>query len=59
MNNSINSIWSEYHDELNLIKNMAIMIKYLESNSIYCRTKECTLGNLITDSIRDTTNTEI
>ncbi len=38
---------------------MAIMIKYLDSNSIYCRTKECTLGNLITDSIRDTTNTEI
>ena len=30
-----------------------------DSSAIYCRIKECTLGNLITDAIKDLSNTEM
>ena len=65
MNNFINGIWSEYEDLLNDQfghSNYDIIVKEEENSptdSIYCRIKECTLGNLITDAVREAGKAEI
>ena len=66
MNNFINSVWSEYYNELNIIfghTNYDLLIRPESNNTdssfIYCRYQECVLGNLITDSIKDAGNAEI
>ena len=65
MNNLINSIWDRYYNELNLKyghSDYDLIVKpedNKDSSAIYCRFKECTLGNLITDAIKDAGNGEI
>ena len=57
MNNFITKVNSEYAKVLNEIighSNYELVIKpenSTDSNLIYCRTRECTLGNLISDAI--------
>ena len=58
----LESIWDKYRSELNLIfgfcdYDLIIIDEDTESN--YCRYKECTLGNLITDAIKNAGNGEI
>ena len=58
----LDSIWDKYRSELNLIfgfcdYDLIIIDEDTESN--YCRYKECTLGNLITDAIKNAGNGEI
>ena len=58
----LESIWDKYRSELNLIfgfcdYDLIIIDEDTESN--YCRYKECTLGNLITDAIKNAENGEI
>ena len=58
----LDSIWDKYKSELNLIfgfcdYDLIIIDEDTESN--YCRYKECTLGNLITDAIKNAGNGEI
>ena len=65
MNDFIDSEWSEYHDQLNIIyghHNYDLIIMpegSTDSHTIYCRYKECTLGNLVSDAIKDAGNGEI
>ena len=65
MNEFINSEWGVYSHELNRIyghNNYDLIVRLEDnknSNSIYCRYKECTLGNLISDAIKDAGNGEI
>ena len=65
INSFINSLWDQYKDELNEelgILNFDIIIKPEDdgdSHTIYCRYKECSLGDLISDAIRDAGNGEI
>ena len=59
MKKYLDSIWAEYEDELNIIignSNFDIIIRpenTTDSHYVYCRYKECTLGNLISDAVRD------
>ena len=52
MNNYINSVWNEYNDTLKIIyghSDYDLIVKpedNTDSSAIYCRIKECTLGNL-------------
>ena len=65
MNAFIDNAWNEYYDDLNLIYghfNYDLIIRpegSTDSSSIYCRYKECTLGNLISDAIKEAGNGEI
>ena len=65
MNEFINQITEKYSDELNHLighSDYDLIIKP-EDNSdvqaIYCRFKECTLGNLIADAFKETVNADI
>ena len=60
----IDSVWDEYKSILNILYgfcdyDLIIMPSDGDTHSIYCRHKECTLGNLITDSIKNIGNGEI
>ncbi|MBR4618732.1 MAG: 5'-nucleotidase C-terminal domain-containing protein, partial [Bacilli bacterium] len=65
MSEFIDDIWNEYADELNIEighSDIDFIIRpenTSDSHLIYCRYKECTLGNLITDAIREAGNGEI
>ena len=65
MNNFINSLWDKYKDELNIqygILDYDLIIRpenNSDSDLIYCRYQECTLGNLIADSIKNAGNGEL
>ena len=65
MNNFINDIWSEYEDELNIIYGYSdydLKIRpdgTSDSHLIYCRSRECTVGNLLADSFKSVSNSEI
>ena len=65
MKNFIENIWKDYSDELNLEighSNFDLIIKpenATDSRSIYCRYKECTLGNILSDAVRNAGNAEI
>jgi 2',3'-cyclic-nucleotide 2'-phosphodiesterase (5'-nucleotidase family) len=59
MNDFLNNLWKEYETELNeKIADLTFDFIVLpggstSSSSNYCRTKECTLGNIITDSFKE------
>ena len=60
----INSIWNDYREELNILighSNFDIIVKVETDEAVLleCRYRECTLGNLITDAVRDAGNAEI
>ena len=60
----IDSVWDEYRNELNILYgfcnyDLIIMPEDGDTHSIFCRYKECTLGNLITDAIKNLGNGEI
>ena len=62
MNDFIIKIWNEYDDELNIqygFSNFDLIIKPEDDAIPYCRYKECTLGNLITDAIKTLGNGEL
>ena len=65
INEYINTLWDSYKDELNEIfgnLNFDIIVKPEDngdSHTIFCRYKECSLGDLISDAIRDAGNGEI
>jgi len=65
MKEYLDSIWAEYKDELNIIVgncSFDFIIRpenETDSKYIFCRYKECTLGNLISDAIRDAGKTDI
>ena len=61
----IDNLWNEYSDELNAFigkSDFDLVIRpsnTTDSHFVFCRYQECSLGNLITDSIKDSTETEI
>ena len=58
----IDNLWDKYTSELNILFgfcNFDLIIIDEDTKSNYCRYKECTLGNLITDAIKDAGNGEI
>ena len=60
----IDIVWDEYRNELNILYgfcnyDLIIMPEDGDTHSIFCRYKECTLGNLITDAIKNLGNGEI
>ena len=60
----IDSVWDEYRNELNILYgfcnyDLIIMPEDGDTHSIFCRYKECTLGNLIADAIKNVGNGEI
>ena len=61
----INSLWDEYSDELNAFigkSDFDLIIRpenTTDSHYVFCRYKECTLGNLIADSIKDAGQGEV
>ena len=61
----IDSLWNEYSDQLNAFigkSDFDLIIRpsnTTDSHFVFCRYKECSLGNLIADSIKDSTETEI
>ena len=63
--NFINGLWNEYSDQLNELvgkSDFDIVIKpenNTDSHAVFCRYEECALGDLISDAIRITTNTDI
>ena len=65
INEYINTLWDSYKDELNEVfgnLNFDIIVKPEDngdSHTIFCRYKECSLGDLISDAIRDAGNGEI
>ena len=65
MNNYINDLFNEYEDELNVVFGTSeydLLIRpegSMDSHSIYCRFQECTLGNLVTDSFKSVSNSEV
>jgi len=61
-NEFINSLWNEYSDELNALigySNFDLLLRDENSIAPFCRIGECSLGDLITDAIKASTNTEI
>ena len=61
-NEFINSLWEEYSDELNALigySNFDLLIREENAITPFCRFKECSLGDLITDAIKASSNTEI
>jgi len=63
INNYINSLWGRYEGELNAkvgTSDYDFIVKPSNSSlSRICRYRECTLGNLLSDAIRDSGNAEI
>ena len=65
LNTFINNVWDEFSDQLNLEigeTSFDLLIRpegRSDSASVFCRYKECTLGNLVTDAIRAAGNGEI
>jgi len=65
INEYINEIYNEHSKELNqVIGHSSYSLKIRPENqtssrSVFCRYKECTLGDLITDSVKAATNSEI
>ena len=65
MNNYINDMFSQYEDELNVeygTSEYDLLIRpesTTESHIIYCRLQECTLGNLVADSFKSVSNSEV
>ena len=65
MNNFINNLWKRYEDELiykvgTLSFDMIIKPDEISpSSSIYCRVRECTLGNLIADSFKEVLSADL
>lgn len=65
MNDFLNELWKKYENELNYKVadlDYDLIIKpgnSTSSSSIYCRFKECTLGNLIADSFKDLLSTDL
>ena len=65
MNNFINDLWDRYSDELNIqigVIDYDLLIRPEEttdSHAIYCRFKECTLGNLVADAFKDVVSADI
>ena len=60
----INDIFEEYNEELNILigySDFDLIINPNESSDelVYCRFKECTLGNLITDSLKTAGNADL
>ena len=58
----IDNLWDKYTSELNILFgfcNFDLIIIDEDTKSNYCRYKECTLGNLITDAIKNAGNGEI
>ena len=60
----IDSVWDEYRNELNILYgfcnyDLIIIPEDGDTHSIFCRYKECTLGNLIADAIKNVGNGEI
>ena len=61
----IDNLWNEYSGELNAFigkSDFDLVIRppnTTDSHFVFCRYQECSLGNLITDSIKDSTETEI
>ena len=60
----INSLWDRYKEELGILLghsdfDMIVAIPSGESSLMECRFKECTLGNLVADAVRDMGNGEI
>ena len=65
MNKFLNDIWAEYEDELNIIYGYSdydLIIRpegTTDSQFIYCRYQECTIGNLLADAYKASGNAEI
>ena len=65
INEFINSLWDKYKEQLSEVfgyLKFDIIVKpedNADSKTIYCRYKECSLGNLISDAIKDAGNGEI
>ena len=65
VNEYINDTYDEYSKELNQLighSNFSFIIRpenTTDSKSVYCRYRECTLGDLISDAIKDATKAEI
>ena len=59
--NFVEKIWEEYQYELNIIIGNCDfdLIVVDDNNNNYCRLKECTLGNLASDAIKDAGKGEI
>ena len=60
----IDDLWGEYDEELNMKIghsdfDLIIMPEGGNSSTIQCRFKECTLGNLLADAVKDAGNAEI
>jgi 2',3'-cyclic-nucleotide 2'-phosphodiesterase (5'-nucleotidase family) len=64
-NEFINSLWSDYSDELNAFigySDFDLVIRPLnttDSHYVFCRYEECSLGNLISDAIKVAANAEV
>ena len=64
-NNFLNNLWKEYEDILNIYyghSNYKLEIRpegTSDSHYIYCRYKECTVGNLVADSFKWAGNSEV
>ena len=65
MNDFMNKIYEKYGDELNTLighSDYDFIIRpddSSDSHTIYCRYKECTLGNLVSDAFREVVNSNI
>ena len=62
INNFIDNIWKDYSNELNKIighSNFDFLIISDKSEPSLCVYQECTLGNLIADAMKDSSNAEI
>ena len=65
MNTFIGGLWKEYEDELNieigtLDYNLIIRPEgSTDSGSVYCRIKECSLGNLVADAFRNIVKSDL
>jgi 2',3'-cyclic-nucleotide 2'-phosphodiesterase (5'-nucleotidase family) len=64
MNNFINDLFKEYEDELNILYGSSIydlIIKpenTTDTSFIYCRSQECTIGNLLADAVKSLGNSD-
>ena len=65
MNTFIDELWEQYKDELNIIigtLDYDLIIRPEGSKdfrSVYCRKRECTLGNLIADAFRNVVKSDL
>ena len=65
MNDFINQLWDTYSDQLNIpigTIDYDLLIRPVgssDSHTIYCRYKECTLGNLVADSFKAVVSADI